>query len=77
MRKKLPEILISSHLTTTIFCPERICFETIDASRPSRWPLPSMTIGLEEKVAMPGSMERARLSEPTNELSVVEELYLE
>ena len=35
-RKKLPEILISSHLTTTIFWPERICFEIIEASRPRR-----------------------------------------
>jgi hypothetical protein len=51
-RKKLPEMLISSHLTTTIFCPERICFEMIDANRPRRWPLPSMTMGVEEKVAM-------------------------
>ena len=35
-RKKLPEILISSHLTTTIFWPERICLEIIEASRPRR-----------------------------------------
>ena len=34
--KKLPEMLISSHLTTTIFWPERICFEIIEASRPRR-----------------------------------------
>ena len=51
-RKKLPEMLISSHLTTTIFCPERICFETIEANRPRRWPFPSMTMGLEENVAI-------------------------
>ena len=36
LRKKLPEILISSHRTTTIFWPERICLETMEASRPSK-----------------------------------------
>jgi hypothetical protein len=36
LRKKLPEMLISSHLTTTIFWPERICFEIIEANRPRR-----------------------------------------
>lgn len=51
-RKKLPEILISSHLTTTIFWPERICLDMIEASRPRRCPLPSITMGVEEKVAM-------------------------
>ena len=35
-RKKLPEILISSHLTTIIFWPERICLDTIEARRPRR-----------------------------------------
>jgi hypothetical protein len=50
--KKLPEMLISSHLTTTIFWPERICFEIMEASRPRRCPLPSMTMGVEENVAM-------------------------
>ena len=35
-RKKLPEIFTSSHLTTTIFWPERICFEMIEANRPRR-----------------------------------------
>lgn len=50
--KKLPEMLISSHRTTTIFWPLRICLEIMDASRPRRWPLPSMTIGVEENVAM-------------------------
>ena len=52
LRKKLPEMLISSQRTTTIFWPLRICLATIDASRPRRWPLPSMTMGVEEKVAM-------------------------
>ena len=52
LRKKLPEIFISSHLTTTIFCPERICLEMIEANRPRRCPLPSMTMGVEEKVAI-------------------------
>ena len=54
LRKKLPEMLISSHLTTTIFCPERICLAIMDASRPKRCPLPSITIGLDEKVAISG-----------------------
>lgn len=36
LRKKLPETLISSHRTTTIFWPERICFEIIEANRPRR-----------------------------------------
>ena len=62
LRKKLPEILISSQRTTTIFWPERICFEMIEASRPRRWPLPSMTIGLEENVAI-GNLEEAEVSE--------------
>lgn len=52
LRKKLPEMLISSHRTTTIFWPLRICFEIMEARRPRRWPLPSMTMGVEEKVAM-------------------------
>ena len=52
LRKKLPEMFISSHRTTTIFWPLRICFEIIEASRPRRWPLPSMTMGVEEKVDM-------------------------
>ena len=51
-RKKLPLTLISSHRTTTIFWPERACLAIIDASRPSKCPLPSMTIGVEEKVAI-------------------------
>ena len=50
--KKLPEMLISSHLTTTIFWPERICLAMMEASRPRRCPLPSMTMGVEEKVAI-------------------------
>ncbi len=50
--KKLPEMLISSHRTTTIFWPLRVCLEIMDASRPRRWPFPSMTIGVEENVAM-------------------------
>ena len=33
----------SSHLTTTIFCPLRICLEMIEAKRPNKWPLPSIT----------------------------------
>jgi hypothetical protein len=45
-------MLISSHLTTTIFWPERICLEMIEAKRPRRCPLPSMTMGVDEKVAM-------------------------
>ena len=45
-------MFISSHLTTTIFWPERICLEMIEANRPRRWPLPSMTMGVEEKVAI-------------------------
>ena len=48
MRKNEPETLISSHRTTTIFCPESACFATMLANRPSRCPLPSMTIGLLE-----------------------------
>jgi hypothetical protein len=51
-RKKLPEMLISSQRTTTIFWPLRICLEMMEARRPSKWPLPSMTMGVEEKVAM-------------------------
>lgn len=54
LRKKLPEMFISSHRTTTIFWPLSICFEIIEASRPRRWPLPSMTMGVEEKVDMVG-----------------------
>jgi hypothetical protein len=51
-RKKLPEMLISSHLTTIIFWPERICLEIMEASRPRRCPFPSITMGVEEKVAI-------------------------
>ena len=73
-RKKLPEMLISSQRTTTIFWPERICFEMIEASRPRRWPLPSMTIGLEENVAI-GNLEEAevktRMVEYAREVIVV------
>lgn len=52
LRKKLPEMLISSQRTTTIFCPFKACLEMIEAKRPRRWPLPSITMGVEEKVAM-------------------------
>lgn len=52
LRKKLPLMLTSSHRTTTIFWPLRICLEMMEARRPSRWPLPSITIGAEEKVDM-------------------------
>jgi len=54
-------MLISSHLTTTIFCPERICFEIIEANRPRRCPLPSIMMGVEEKVAMAKSVPETRL----------------
>lgn len=36
LRKKLPEMLISSQRTTTIFWPDRICLEIMEASRPRR-----------------------------------------
>jgi hypothetical protein len=52
LRKKLPEMLISSHRTTTIFWPFKICLDIMDASRPRRCPLPSMMMGVEEMVAM-------------------------
>jgi hypothetical protein len=58
-RKKLPEMLISSHLTTVIFWPERICLEIMEASRPRRCPLPSITMGVEEKVAIAKSKQVA------------------
>lgn len=38
-----PEIRICSLRTITIFFPCKSCFATIEASRPSRWPLPSTT----------------------------------
>ena len=36
LRKKLPDILISSQRTTTIFWPDKICFEIMEANRPRR-----------------------------------------
>jgi hypothetical protein len=56
-RKKLPEMLISSQRTTTIFWPLRTCLEIMEARRPSKWPLPSMTMGVEEKVAISAATE--------------------
>jgi len=35
-RKNSPEMLMSSHRTTTIFCPFRSCLATVEASRPRR-----------------------------------------
>jgi hypothetical protein len=35
-RKKLPEILISSHLTTTMLWPDSTCLARIEARRPRR-----------------------------------------
>ena len=43
-RKKPPEMFRSSQRTTTIFWPLSSCLATMLASRPRRWPLPSMTI---------------------------------
>lgn len=37
-------MLRDSHLTTTIFCPLRSCLATVEAKRPSKWPLPSIMI---------------------------------
>lgn len=59
--KKLPDMLISSHLTTTIFWPLRICLDMMEARRPSKWPLPSMTMGVDENVAMSVEVEVTRV----------------
>lgn len=61
LRKNEPLILISSQRTTVIFCPLRTCFATMLASRPRRWPLPSMTMGLEEKVDIACSARTGQL----------------
>lgn len=47
-RKNSPEMLIASQRTTTIFWPLRSCLATVEARRPRRWPLPSMTICRQE-----------------------------
>lgn len=36
LRKSDPDMLISSHRTATIFCPDRSSFATTEASLPSR-----------------------------------------
>lgn len=43
-RKNSPEMLRASQRTTTIFWPFRSCLATVLARRPSKCPLPSMTI---------------------------------
>lgn len=46
-------MLRASQRTTTIFWPLRSCLATMLASRPSRWPLPSITTYLESLVSNP------------------------
>ena len=53
--KNWPEMLRDSHRTMTTFWPFRSCLATIDARRPRRWPLPSMTTCV-------GNRQRAALS---------------
>ena len=40
MRKKEPDTLINSHLTTTIFWPLSACLAMMEARRPKRCPNP-------------------------------------
>ncbi len=42
-RTRPPEMVISSQRVMTMWWPERICFATIDARRPSMWALASTT----------------------------------
>jgi hypothetical protein len=50
-RKNSPEMLRASQRTTTIFWPFKSCLATVLASRPSKCPLPSMTIYREKLIS--------------------------
>ena len=45
LRQKLPLMLIPSHLTTITLLPLRMNLATVEASRPNKWPRPSITTG--------------------------------